>query len=52
MNTIKTQVEKKLALNSADKGQTQDGRSACSTACLHTHTQQRHGQMEGNLLGC
>lgn len=35
MNKIKTQVEKKLALNSADEGQTQDGWSAYSTSCLH-----------------
>lgn len=43
-------MEKKLALNGADEGQTQDGRSAQSTSCLHT--QQRRGHMKKNLLGC
>lgn len=50
IKVIKTQMEKKLALNGADEGQTQDGRSAHSTSCLHT--QQRRGHMEENLLGC
>lgn len=43
-------MEKKLALNSADEGQTQDGRNACSTSYLDT--QQGRGHMEDNLLGC
>lgn len=49
INKIKTQVEKKLALNSAAERQTQDEWNAYSMSCLHT--QQRRGHMD-NLLSC